>query len=145
MNAWRFINPCVSLIARSPFHFLISNQILVITFNGKKSGKKFLIPVSYHRHESSYTCVTLRSNIWWKNLKDKHSTQIWLRGKLVEAIINLEYKDDQIVKNSLRNLVTGNRIDAFFAKVRLNKDGSPSEEDLAIAANLHTVLNFTVN
>ncbi len=144
MNVWRIINPFVSLIARSSLHFLISNQLLVICFNGRKSGKKFLIPVSYHKHESIYTCVTLRSNIWWRNLKEKSSTKIWLKGKLVDAAINLEFKNNQIVEDSLRDLVTNNSIDAYFAKIKLQKDGSPVQEDLIEAAKLHTVLKFIV-
>jgi len=145
MNLWRLINPLVSLIARSPLHFLLSHQLLVISFNGRKSGKKFLIPVSYHKHESSYTCVTLRSNIWWRNLKGKSSTKIWLKGKLVDATINLEFYDDHIVEDSLRDLVTNNSIDAFFAKIKLQKDGSPVQKDLKEAAKLHTVLRFIVS
>ena len=46
MKLWRLINPFVSIIARSPFHFIISNQLLVVQFQGKKSGKKYLVPLS---------------------------------------------------------------------------------------------------
>jgi len=144
MNLWRLINPFVSLIARSFLHFLISHQLLVISFNGRKSGKNFLIPVSYHKHGSSYTCVTLRSNIWWRNLKEKSSTKIWLKGKLVTTAVTLEFNDNQIIEDSLRDLVTNNPIDAFFAKIKLQKDGSPVQEDLIEAAKLHTVLRFIV-
>ena len=38
MKLWRLINPFVSLIARSPLHFIISHQLLVVQFQGKKSG-----------------------------------------------------------------------------------------------------------
>ena len=145
MNLWRVINPLVSLIARSSVHFLISNRLLVLSFEGRKSGNKFLIPVSYHKHESVYTCVTLRSNIWWRNLKEKSSTKIWLKGKLVDALINLEFTNNQDIEVSLRDLVTNNPIDAFFAKIKLQKDGSPVQDDLIKAAKLHTVLKFTIS
>ena len=145
MNLWFLINPFVAFLARSPMHFLISHQVLVIQFKGRKSGKKYLVPVSYHEHETSYTCVTLRSNIWWRNLKGKSTTAIWFKGKLVDAKIELEFKDDSIVENTLRNLVTNNSIDAFFAKVKLNKDGTPVQKDLFEAAKIHAVLKFTIN
>ena len=48
MNLWQFINPIVSLLARSPLHFIISHQLLVISVKGRKTGRKFLVPVSYH-------------------------------------------------------------------------------------------------
>ena len=145
MNLWFLINPFVALLARSPLHFIISNQVLVIQFKGRRSGKSYLVPVSYHEHESSYTCVTLRSNIWWRNLKDISHTQIWLQGKLTDVQIDLEFNNDQIVENTLRDLVTNNKVDAYFAKIKLNKNGSPDLDDLSNASKLHTVLKFTVS
>ena len=144
MNLWFLINPVVALLSRSPIHFLISHQVLVIQFKGRKSGKQYLVPVSYHEHESTYTCVTLRSNIWWRNLKEVSHTKIWLKGKLKNAQIDLEFNNDQIVESTLRVLVTNNRVDAYFAKVKLHKDGSPHSDDLIQAAKTHTVLKFTI-
>jgi len=144
MNLWFLINPVVAFLARSPLHFLISHQVLVIQFKGKKSGKQYLVPVSYHEHESSYTCVTLRSNIWWRNLKEVSHTKIWLKGTLKNAQIDLEFNNDQIVESTLRDLVTNNRVDAYFAKIKLNKDGSPDSDDLIQAGKIHTVLKFTI-
>ena len=144
MNLWFLINPVVAFLARSPLHFLISHQVLVIQFKGRKSGKQYLVPVSYHEHESSYTCVTLRSNIWWRNLKEVTHTKIWLKGTLKNAQIYLEFNNDQIVESTLRDLVTNNRVDAYFAKIKLNKDGSPDSDDLIQAGKIHTVLKFTI-
>ena len=145
MNLWFLINPVVAFLARSPLHFLISHQVLVIQFKGRKSGKQYLVPVSYHEHESSYTCVTLRSNIWWRNLKEVSHTKIWLKGTLKNAQIDLEFNNDQIVESTLRDLVTNNRVDAYFANIKLNKDGSPDSDDLIQAGKIHTVLKFTIN
>ena len=145
MNLWFLINPVVAFLARSPLHFLISHQVLVIQFKGRKSGKQYLVPVSYHEYESSYTCVTLRSNIWWRNLKEVTHTKIWLKGTLKNAQIDLEFNNDQIVESTLRDLVTNNRVDAYFAKIKLNKDGSPDSDDLIQAGKIHTVLKFTIN
>ena len=144
MNLWFLINPFVALLARSPLHLIISHQVLVIQFQGRRTGKSYLVPVSYHQHASSYTCVTLRSNIWWRNLKDISHTQIWLKGKLTDVQIDLEFNNDQIVENTLRDLVTNNKVDAYFAKIKLNKDGSPNSDDLLQAAKLHTVLKFSI-
>ena len=130
------------LIARSPIHLLVSTQILVTQFNGRKSGKQYRVPVSFHKNENTYTCVTLRSNLWWKNLIDLERADVWLKGKLVNVHVELEYQNDGLVKGNLLHLVSGNAIDAFFAKVKLNKDGSPDEKSLDDAAKLHAVLKF---
>ena len=65
-----------------------------------------------------------------------------LKGQLVNVQVELEYQNDELVKSNLRHLVSGNAIDAFFAKVKLNKDGSPDEKSLDDAAKLHAVLKF---
>ena len=145
MNPWRLINPIISLLARSPFHFVISHQLLVVSFTGAKSGKQYLVPLSYHKHSSSYTCVTLRSNIWWRNLKSLPKTKIWLKGHLVDVDLTLEFKDDKSVEKTLREIVTNNRIEAFFANIKLQKDGQPIQNDLFKAAQLHTVLTFKLS
>ena len=144
MNLWFLINPVVAFLARSPLHFLISHQVLVIQFKGRKSGKQYLVPVSYHEHESSYTCVTLRSNIWWRNLKEVSHTQIWLKGSLNDVQIDLEFNNDQVVESTLRDLGTNNKVDAYFANIKLHKDGTPHSDDLSQAAKIHTVLKFTI-
>ena len=144
MNLWFLINPVVAFLARSPLHFLISHQVLVIQFKGRKSGKQYLVPVSYHEHESSYTCVTLRSNIWWRNLKEVSHTQIWLKGSLNDVQIDLEFNNDRVVESTLRDLVTNNKVDAYFANIKLHKDGTPHSDDLSQAAKIHTVLKFTI-
>ena len=143
MNMWRIVNPLVVFIARSPIHLLISTQVLVTQFHGRKSGRKFRVPVSFHQDDKTFTCVTLRSNLWWKNLIGLETTNVWLKGKLINVQLELEYKDDDLVKSNLRHLVSGNAVDAFFAKVKLNKDGSPEEQSLDDAAKLHAVLKFT--
>ena len=143
MSLFRLVNPFIAMIAKSPIHFLISNQLLVMSFQGIKTGKNYLIPVSFHQHDETYTCATLRSNLWWKNLKNLSETQVWLRGQLMTAALEIEHSNNQVIEDSLKLLVTGNQIDAFFAKVKLNKDGNPNQEDLTSAAKLHTMIKLT--
>ena len=116
MNPWRLINPIISLLARSPLHFVISHQLLVVSFTGAKSGKQYLVPLSYHIHSSSYTCVTLRSNIWWRNLKSLTKTFKSLRySPSRSATIRdlLITTSSSIEKSLLISLCTG--IDIFTA------------------------------
>ena len=59
---WLFINFVVVSISKSLFHPLISKSILVLKFKGRKTGKKYLIPVSYYEYsEQRLVCVTDRS------------------------------------------------------------------------------------
>ena len=65
---WAVLNFLVVSISRSLFHPLISKSVLVLGVEGKKTRKKYYIPVSYYEHpEGPIVCVTDRPNLWWKN------------------------------------------------------------------------------
>ena len=144
MNFWRLINPLVVLILRSPLHFLASKNLIFITFKGRKSKKTFNIPVSYHREGNELIALTLKQNLWWKNLKMLNTTQITLLGKKVDVGLTIVDKDTHFIKEKMRELIIEKPIDAYFAKVKLDKNKLPIEEDLIKASQKHIVLKFTL-
>lgn len=42
----RAMNKVSTMILRSPLHGLISNSVLLITFSGRKSGKRYTTPIT---------------------------------------------------------------------------------------------------
>ena len=130
MNLWRLINPLVVFILRSPLHFLASKNLIFITFQGRKSKKTFNIPVSYHREGNDLIALTLKQNLWWKNLKMLNRTQITLLGKKEDVGITIVDQDTQFIKEKMRELIIEKPIDAYFAKVKLDNNKLPVEEDL---------------
>jgi ABC-type molybdate transport system ATPase subunit len=144
MNLWRLINPLVVFILRSPLHFLASKNLIFITFQGRKSKKTFNIPVSYHREGNDLIALTLKQNLWWKNLKMLNRTQITLLGKKEDVGITIVDQDTQFIKEKMRELIIEKPIDAYFAKVKLDNNKLPVEEDLEEASQKHIVLKFTL-
>ena len=144
MNLWRLINPLVVFILRSPLHFLASKNLIFITFQGRKSKKTFNIPVSYHREGNNLIALTLKQNLWWKNLKMLNRTQITLLGKKEDVGITIVDQDTQFIKEKMRELIIEKPIDAYFAKVKLDNNKLPVEEDLVEASHKHIVLKFTL-
>jgi len=144
MNFWRLINPLVVLILRSPLHFLASKNLIFITFKGRKSKETYNIPVSYHREGNELIALTLKQNLWWKNLKMLNTTQITLLGKKEDVGLTIVDKDTHFIKEKMRELIIEKPIDAYFAKVKLDKNKLPIEEDLIKASQKHIVLKFTL-
>ena len=140
---FRFINPIVRLILKSPFHFLISHQILLFRVVGRRSKKIFEIPASYAHINDSLVCVTLRENLWWKNFKDIETQEIYFKGKKINKNISINFTDNAFVRDKLKELIEHNPIDAFFAGVKLDKNKVPNSADLDKAAELHTVIILT--
>jgi hypothetical protein len=64
------INPLVRLLIRSPLHPLISQRIALITFTGRRSGRRYTIPVADQLNGARLT-ITVGSperKVWWRNL-----------------------------------------------------------------------------
>ena len=114
MNLWRLINPLVVFILRSPLHFLASKNLIFITFQGRKSKKTFNIPVSYHREGNDLIALTLKKNLWWKNLKMLNNTQITLSGKKEDVGLTIVDQDTQFIKEKMRELIIEKPIDCLL-------------------------------
>tara|TARA_Y100001958_G_scaffold157364_1_gene152244 strand:+ start:2537 stop:2971 length:435 start_codon:yes stop_codon:yes gene_type:complete len=137
---FRFINPFVRVILKSPIHFILSHQILLFRVIGRKSKKIYEIPASYAHINDALVCVTLRENLWWKNFIDIEDQEIYFRGKKINKKISINFSDDNFVRTKLKELIEHNPIDAFFAGVKLDRNKVPNSEDLDKAAKLHTVI-----
>lgn len=59
-------NVVVRLLLRSPLHFLLSGDLMLLTYTGRTSGKSYTIPVAYAREGDVVTVFTYHA--WWKNL-----------------------------------------------------------------------------
>lgn len=72
-------NPIAKTILRSPLHGLLSRQLLLMTFTGRKSGNSFTTPAMYEQEGDM-----LRLHVgypWWKNLRGGATVHVCLRGK----------------------------------------------------------------
>ena len=137
---FRFINPFVRIILKSPIHFILSHQILLFRVIGRKSKKIYEIPASYAHINDALVCVTLRENLWWKNFIDIENQDIYFKGKKINKKKSINFSDDNFVREKLKELIEHNPIDAFFAGVKLDRNKVPNSEDLDKAAKLHTVI-----
>lgn len=76
-------NPIAKAVLRSPLHGMMSRQLLLITFTGRKSGKVFTTPALY---EQEGEILLLRVGYpWWKNLCGGAAVRVHLRGKMHAA------------------------------------------------------------
>ena len=57
---YSLINPVVKVILRSPLHGLMSRNTILLEFKGRKSGKIYSTPVSYHDTDGALHCFRCR-------------------------------------------------------------------------------------
>ena len=78
-----FGNIFMKPLLRSPLHFLVSGQFLLISITGRKTGKTYITPVQYRRDGDILTVFTQRHRKWWKNLQGGAPVSLRLRGREV--------------------------------------------------------------
>ncbi len=141
---WRIINPVTIVIAKSPLHFLISQNIVVLNFMGMKTGKDYALPVSYFEDpKGKLRCVTDRRNIWWRNLLQASNIKILYKGNLTDALVTVEHENNKMIADQLDALCSHSRIDGFFAKVGY-KNGKPIRKDIEKAASIMTLIQLSI-
>lgn len=82
--AYRIVNPTMAAILRSPFHRLLSSALMLLSFRGRKSGKRYTIPVGYMQQGQHLYIFSHAS--WWKNLPGQPVT-VRLRGRDVRGTV----------------------------------------------------------
>ena len=76
----RRVNPLLAAILRSPLHGLMSRQILLVRYRGRKSGRTLETPLSYVLQAGVPHLVT-RTSAWWRSVVEDPDLAVWLRGE----------------------------------------------------------------
>lgn len=66
----RTVNPGLELLLRSPLHPLASGRFALVTYTGRKSGRRYTIPVLYRDNGDEVTIGVgwPDRKVWWRNL-----------------------------------------------------------------------------
>lgn len=76
---YRIVNPAIDFVLRSPLHGLMSGALMLITFRGRRSGRRFTTPVGYQQDGATLHALIHRP--WWKNMRGGASVMVRLRGQ----------------------------------------------------------------
>jgi hypothetical protein len=131
---FKFVNPIVKAILQSPLHFIISGNVVLLKFTGRKSGRELSTPVSYRIVDDSIHCFTDRVNHWWRNLENIASTELVLKGNLRLGKPTVVSKDSTVIAKAFGDFLTALPRSASFSDVRLDKNKIPNIDDVERAA-----------
>ena len=59
------LNPLVVALLRSRFHALASKGLMLVAWTGRKSGRKYVIPVGYQRSRNSVVVMISKVSSTW--------------------------------------------------------------------------------
>jgi hypothetical protein len=73
-------NPLVRMLLGSPLHGMLDDALLVLHLTGRKTGRRYDIPVGYVDMDGKLTIVTIAR--WRVNLRGGANVEVTLRGCL---------------------------------------------------------------
>lgn len=78
-------NPVVRWILRSPVHGALSGGVMLLTYQGRRSGRRYTLPVQYARDGDTLYVVPGRpeQKTWWRNLRGGAPVQVRLQGQVL--------------------------------------------------------------
>lgn len=80
----RAVNPLVGLLLRSPLHRLVNRRLALITYTGRRTGRRHTIPVGYGitGREVTITVGAPERKVWWRSLTDAGArVELVVRGR----------------------------------------------------------------
>jgi hypothetical protein len=120
------VNPLLSLLLRTSLHGLVSGRLVLLSFSGRKSGRRYTFPVGYGQQGDTLLITTMAG--WKKNLIGGAPVEVWLRGGKRAGTATV-VSDEQGVYEGFRLLLPDAPQLAQFLGIRLN-NGAPDADDV---------------
>ncbi len=116
-------------LLRTPLHGAISRYVLALTYTGRKSGRRYAVPVNYVRDENRLLITSTPARTWWRNLRGGQPVSLRLRGQEVAAV-GYAIEEPQAVGEALADYFRGVPQMARYFDVKM-VNGEPDPADLA--------------
>lgn len=81
--AYKVVNPAMNALLRSPLHGLLSKALMILIFDGRKTGQRYTIPVGYQEVDGQL--FVFSHSKWALNFRGGAPLAVRLRGELVRG------------------------------------------------------------
>jgi len=125
-----WFNPIVRWLVRSPLHFFVSSNIMLMTTIGRKSGKSYTIPMNYLAIGDTLYTISSRERVWWRNMRGGKQVTLRLRGDDTPAYVEIIEGRSEVAEQLLNYFISAPQF-ARYMNVRINSNGEPNSEDIA--------------
>lgn len=129
------INPSMRLLLRSPLHGITSENIAILHFTGRKSGRKLSTPLSYTREGSTVRLLSSVDTVWWRNLRGgKAAVEIEMARQRLSGTATLFEGDCEALREGVRRFISALPRDAKVYGLQLDGERKLLEASLASVA-----------
>ena len=109
---------------------LVGSRLVTVYVVGRKSGRRYTVPVAYTRHEADLLIGTPFG--WGRNLRTGEAVAIRLKGRRRLADVQV-LADEQGVVDAYAVMARENHAFAKFNNIGFDPDGNPVPADLHLA------------
>jgi len=128
-----WFNPFIKWLLRSPLHFFVSKNMMLISFTGRKSGKRYATPVNYWRmadeHGEYLATTSQKDRLWWRNLRGGARVSVRLQGQDRSADAEVIEDERGVAQNLLALFLAAPHMARYF-NVGLDENEQPLREDI---------------
>ena len=135
------INPIMIWLLRSPLHRLVSRSTMLVTYQGRKSGRQITLPVNYVRYGEQVLVLSVRKRAWWRNFRTPSPAVLRLRGQDLPFQGEV-VQDEPVLLAGLAVFFKGMPQAARYLKIWFDDQGEPDQDDLRQAAEGRVLLRF---
>ncbi len=128
-----WFNPVLIGLLKSPLHFFVSKNMMLITCTGHKSGKAYTLPVNYIREGDTLYTTSWKERTWWRNLRKGNPVMLRVQGQEITALPEVYESNEDIARLLTTYFQIAPNMARYF-KVGLDSQGSPIPEDISAAA-----------
>jgi hypothetical protein len=78
-----WVNSIMTWVVTTPgLQAWVGQGVALLSFTGRRSGKSYTIPVSYHRKGDVVTVITKKLRNWWHNFETPAEVELRLAGRV---------------------------------------------------------------
>ncbi|HEX3425078.1 MAG TPA: nitroreductase/quinone reductase family protein [Acidimicrobiales bacterium] len=119
-------NRVPAAILRSPAHRMLSSKTLLLSYTGRRSGRRYATPVNYHQRDDAILVAT--DSAWWRNFRTPAPATVLVRGTKL-AVIGEVLGDPDEAATALAEIVRAQPSYGRWAHVRVEA-GEPNGADV---------------
>ena len=124
----RYVDAVMRRLLRSPLHGLVSKKIMLLEVTGRRSGRRYTIPIAYGRRGDDVLMGASKAT-WLHNLTPDRTVAVTVRGRRHDMYPELVTDEDSVAE-LYQHIVEDNRAHARFQQLRVEPDGSVNRDDL---------------
>jgi hypothetical protein len=139
------LNPVMRSLLRSPLHGVVSRNLGILRYRGRKSGRSFETPLSYVRDGDRVRFMSSHNTRWWTNFVDGPTpVEVEVGREILSGTARLlDARASELhiapLQEGVREFLTALPRDAVVYGIGLDSDRRPVEADIASRTD-HVVL-----